>query len=75
MSIWNKQDWIKDILSKSGTEITEIKDEENKGGLICGIAHIYLKNVRQMVFIVVVRMIQYGLQKKELRAQNEYIYH
>lgn len=36
MSIWNKQDWIKDILSKSGTEITEIKDEEdNKGfGLI-----------------------------------------
>lgn len=32
MSIWNKQDWIKDILSKSGTEITEIKDEEDNKG-------------------------------------------
>lgn len=32
MSMWNKQDWIKDILSKSGTDITEIRDEaENKG--------------------------------------------
>lgn len=32
MSAWNKQDWIKDILSKSGTDITEIRDEtENKG--------------------------------------------
>lgn len=40
MSIWNKQDWIKDILSKSGTEITEIKDEENKGGLCCGIMRL-----------------------------------
>ncbi|KAJ6647711.1 Krueppel like 1, partial [Pseudolycoriella hygida] len=33
MNIWNKQDWIKDILSKSGTEITEIKDEEDNKGI------------------------------------------
>jgi hypothetical protein len=24
MSIWEKEDWIKDILSKSGTEIQEV---------------------------------------------------
>lgn len=32
-NIWQqKQNWIKDILSKSGTEITEIKEELTDGG-------------------------------------------
>lgn len=31
MSVWDKQEWIKTILSKSGTEIKEVK-EENKDG-------------------------------------------
>ena len=29
MDIKNKQDWIKDILSKSGTEIKEVPNEGN----------------------------------------------
>lgn len=31
MSVWNKQNWIKDILSKSGTEITEINEDKAEG--------------------------------------------
>lgn len=31
MSAWDKQDWIKDILSKSGTEITEINEVKTEG--------------------------------------------
>lgn len=31
MSVWNKQNWIKDILSKSGTEITEINEDKSEG--------------------------------------------
>lgn len=27
MSGWDKQEWIKDILAKSGSELTEIKEE------------------------------------------------
>lgn len=33
MSAWNKQNWIKDILSKSGTEITEINEDKMDEGL------------------------------------------
>lgn len=33
MSGWNKQNWIKDILSKSGTEITEINEDKSDEGL------------------------------------------
>lgn len=31
---WNKQEWIKEVLSKSGTDIMEIKDEKTKGLII-----------------------------------------
>lgn len=31
MNSWTKQDWIKDILSKSGTEITEINEDKTEG--------------------------------------------
>lgn len=32
---WNKQDWFKNILSKSGTEITKIKDVKSEGLVFC----------------------------------------
>lgn len=31
-AIWQKEKWIKDILAKSGTELTEIKQELQVGG-------------------------------------------
>lgn len=31
MSIRNKQTWIKDILSKSGTEITAVNEDKSEG--------------------------------------------
>lgn len=31
-AIWQKEKWIKDILAKSGTELTEIKQETQTGG-------------------------------------------
>lgn len=33
MSVRNKQNWIKDILSKSGTEITAVKEDKTEGWL------------------------------------------
>lgn len=42
MSIWNKQNWIKDILSKSGTEITEINEDKTEG--LCHSMYIWVLN-------------------------------
>lgn len=33
MSVRNKQNWIKDILSKSGTEITTVNEDKAEGWL------------------------------------------
>lgn len=37
MSIRNKQNWIKDILSKSGTEITAVNEDKSEGWFLARI--------------------------------------
>lgn len=69
MSMWNKQDWIKDILSKSGTDITEIRDEsENKGKIFSGFCVTFGENENKVKlkkiikkFVSIERLFQFCL--------------
>lgn len=61
MSIRNKQTWIKDILSKSGTEITAVNEDKSEGWFFpmfyVFISIFFFSFSTQRIFVMIIRQI------------------
>lgn len=60
MSIRNKQTWIKDILSKSGTEITAVNEDKSEGWffpMFYVFISIFFSFSTQRIFVMIIRQI------------------